>query len=124
MRCCFRRRRVEAPQRRLTSLQRSLQRRRKKEVQKQKSISAHLYRHGPQVRTEEEEPHELVGIYGNQVADLGNSQLSHGHVGRAHAHDLVVDFCLEEEEEMAGREHLHDQAAHSLSILGFMEGGQ
>lgn len=34
---------------------------------------SHLYWHGPQVRTEEEEPHELVGIYGNQIADLTNS---------------------------------------------------
>lgn len=34
---------------------------------------SHLYWHGPQVRTEEEEPHELVGIDGNQIADLSDS---------------------------------------------------
>lgn len=50
--------------------------------------------HGPQVGTEEEEPHELVGVDGHQVADLTHRQLPHGNVGRAQAHDLVVDFGL------------------------------
>lgn len=55
---------------------------------------SYLYRHGPQVRKEEEEPHELVGVDGDQVADLCDSQLAHRHVGRAQAHDLVVDLRL------------------------------
>lgn len=55
---------------------------------------SYLYWHGPQVRTEEKEPHELVGIYGDQVADLSDGELAHGHVGGAQPHDLVVDFCL------------------------------
>lgn len=57
-------------------------------------LVSYLYWHGPQVGTEEEEPHELVGIYCDQVADLSHRQLPHGHVGGAQAHDLVVDFSL------------------------------
>lgn len=60
---------------------------------RQKHVS-NLHWHGPQVRTEEEEPHELVGIYGNQVTNLSDGEFSHGHVGSAQAQDFVVDFCL------------------------------
>lgn len=61
---------------------------------------SYLYWHGPQVRTEEEEPHELVGINGYEVADLSDGELAHGHVGGTQTHDLVVDLCL-------GRERPH-----------------
>lgn len=55
---------------------------------------SYLYGHSPQVGTEKEEPHELVGIDGNEVANLSYSELAHGHVGCAQTHDLVVDFGL------------------------------
>lgn len=58
------------------------------------SWSAYLNWHGPQVGAQEEEPHELVGIDGDQVADLPHCQLPHGNVGCAQAHDFVVDFGL------------------------------
>ena len=38
----------------------------------------YLYWHGPEVWAQEEKPHELVGIDGNQVTDLPSSHLPHG----------------------------------------------
>jgi len=54
----------------------------------------YLDRHGPQVGAEEEEPHQLVGFYGNQVVDLPQGHLTHGHVGGGQPEDLV-DHGLE-----------------------------
>lgn len=77
---------------------------------------SHLNWHRPQVRTEKEEPHELVGIYGNQVADLSNCQLAHGHVGGAQPHDLVVYFCLQSERINTFRQkYLSGPCGHTVS---------
>lgn len=54
----------------------------------------HLYRHGPEVGAEEEEPHQLVGFYGNQVVYLPQSHLPHRHVGGGQSQDFVVDHRL------------------------------
>lgn len=59
----------------------------------------YLYRHGPQVGTEEEEPHQLIGLYGNQVVDLPQRHLAHRHVGGGQTQDFVVNHRLETETE-------------------------
>lgn len=58
------------------------------------SRSAYLHGHGPQVGAEEEEPHQLIGLYGDQVVDLPQRHLAHGHVGGGQAQDLVVNHRL------------------------------
>lgn len=55
---------------------------------------AYLHRHGPKVGAEEEEPHQLVGFYSNQVVDLPQGHLTHGHVGGGQTEDFVVDHRL------------------------------
>ena len=62
--------------------------------QKEGVSGIHLDGHGPQVGAEEEEPHQLVGFYGDQVVDLPQGQLAHGHVGGGQTQDLVVDHGL------------------------------
>lgn len=57
----------------------------------------YLHRHGPQVGAEEQEPHQLVGLYGNQVVDLPQCHLTHWHVGGGQTQDLVVDHRLNNE---------------------------
>lgn len=59
-----------------------------------KSTASHLDRHGPQVWAEEEEPHQLVGLYSNQVVYLSQCHLPHRHVGGRQTQDLVVNHCL------------------------------
>lgn len=59
-----------------------------------RSRSAYLYRHGPQVGAEEEEPHELVGLYSHQVVDLPQRHLPHRHVGGGQTQDFVVNHRL------------------------------
>lgn len=54
----------------------------------------YLYGHGPQIGAEEEEPHELVGLYGNQVVDLSQCHLPHRHVGGGQTQDFVVNHRL------------------------------
>ena len=58
----------------------------------------YLDRHGPQVGAEEEEPHQLVGFYGDEVVNLPQGHLPHGHVGGGQPQDLVVDHGLEVDE--------------------------
>lgn len=65
-----------------------------------KSRSAHLHRHGPQVGAEEEEPHQLVGLYSNQIVDLTQRHLPHRHVGGGQAQDFVVNHRLVYETDM------------------------
>lgn len=43
-----------------------------------KTQGPYLYWHSPEVWAQEEKPHELVGVDGNQVTDLPSSHLSHG----------------------------------------------
>lgn len=57
----------------------------------------YLYRHGPQVGTEEEEPHQLIGLYGHQVVDLPQRHLAHRHVGGGQTQHFVVNHRLETE---------------------------
>lgn len=52
--------------------------------------SLYLHRHGPEVGAEEEKPHQLVGLYSNQVVDLSQGHLTHGHVGSGQTKDFVV----------------------------------
>lgn len=55
---------------------------------------SYLNWHGTEIGAEEKEPHQLVGVYSDQVTDLSQSHISHGQVGCAQTHNLVVDFCL------------------------------
>lgn len=55
---------------------------------------SYLHWHGTQVWTQKEEPHELLCVSGHQIADLRDGHVSHGHVRRTQAHDLIVDLTL------------------------------
>lgn len=55
---------------------------------------SYLNWHGAQIGAKEKEPHQLVGVYGDQVSNLSRCHVSHGQVRRAETHNLVVDFCL------------------------------
>lgn len=68
--------------------------------------SAHLDRHCPQIGAQEEEPHQLIGLYSHQVVDLPQSHLPHRHVGGGQTQDFVVNHCLVNEADMK-REPLH-----------------
>lgn len=54
-----------------------------------------LYWHSPEVWAQEEKPHELVGVDGNQVTDLPCSHFPHGQVGGRQVHDFIVNLGLE-----------------------------
>lgn len=56
--------------------------------------------HCEQVGTQEEEPHQLVGVYGNEVADLPHCHSPHGHVGGAETHYFIEDLRLEVKPDM------------------------
>lgn len=60
-----------------------------------KAHSTHLHWHSPEVWAQEEKPHELVGVDGNQVTDLPRSHLPHGQVGGGQVHDFIVNLGLE-----------------------------
>lgn len=64
------------------------------------AFSTHLHRHGPQVGAEEEEPHQLVGLYSHQVVDLPQRHLPHGHVGCGQTKDFVVNHRLVDETDV------------------------
>lgn len=51
--------------------------------------------HCEQVGTQEEEPHQLIGVYSDEVADLAHCHSPHGHVGGAETHYFIEDLCLE-----------------------------
>ena len=55
----------------------------------------YLYWHGPKVWAQEEKPHELVGVDGNQVADLPSCHVPHGQVGGGQVHNFIVNLGLE-----------------------------
>lgn len=55
---------------------------------------AYLNWHCEQVRTQKEEPHQLVSVYGNKVANLAHRHSPHGHVGGAETHYFIEDLCL------------------------------
>lgn len=56
---------------------------------------AYLNWHCEQVGTQEEEPHQLVSVYGDEVANLANRHSPHGHVGGAETHYFIENLCLE-----------------------------
>lgn len=62
--------------------------------------NTYLNRHCKQVGAQEEKPHQLIGVYGDKVANLPHCHSSHRHVGGAEAHDLIEDLGLEEETNM------------------------
>ena len=81
----------------------------------------HLDWHCPQVGAEEEEPHQLVGFYGDQVVDLPQGHLPHGHVGGGQPQDFVVDHGL----EVDGDKHVNvlyptDQLYQSVCVSMFV----
>lgn len=60
-------------------------------------VLIYLNRHGPQIGTQEQEPHELIGFYGNQVVDLSQGHLTHGQVGSGEPEDFIVYHSLQGE---------------------------
>lgn len=56
---------------------------------------AYLNWHCEQIGTQKEEPHQLVSVYGDEVANLAHRHSPHGHVGGAEAHYFIEDLCLE-----------------------------
>lgn len=60
-----------------------------------KARITYLYWHSPEVWAQEEKPHELVGVDGNQVTDLPGSHFPHGQIGGGQVHDFIVNLGLE-----------------------------